>query len=101
MVITGGENVYPKEVENVLADHPAIAEAAVFGVPDAEWGERVAVAFVPRPGTRLSSEDLVAFCRERLAGYKCPRLVRQVESLPRNPSGKVLKRELRRLFENR
>jgi long-chain acyl-CoA synthetase len=102
MIITGGENVYPAEVEKVLAEHPALAEAAVFGVPDPEWGERIAVAFVPRSGARLAVEDLVGFCRERLAGYKCPRLVRQVESLPRNPSGKVLKRELRRLFdENR
>jgi long-chain acyl-CoA synthetase len=95
MIVSGGENVYPAEVENVLAAHPDVQEVAVIGVPDDRWGETVKAVVVPVPGSRLVAEALVAFARERLAHYKCPTSVDVVEALPRNPSGKVLKRELR------
>jgi long-chain acyl-CoA synthetase len=96
MIVTGGENVYPVEVEEALAQHADVADVAVIGVPDAHWGEAVKALVVPRPGTRPAPEDLIAFVRERLAGYKLPRSVDLVDELPRTPSGKVLKRELRR-----
>jgi fatty-acyl-CoA synthase len=98
MIVSGGENVYPREVEDVLYQHPAVAEAAVIGVPDDAWGETVKAIVVLRPGAEVASEELVAFCRERLAGYKRPRSIDFAPALPRNPSGKVLKRELREPF---
>ncbi len=96
MIISGGVNVYPAEVEEVLSRHPAVAEAAVIGVPDEEWGERVRAFVRQRDGDEASAEDLIAFAREHLAGPKCPRDVMFVTELPKNPTGKVLKRELRR-----
>ncbi|TYB45461.1 AMP-binding protein [Actinomadura chibensis] len=95
MIITGGENVYPVEVENVLADHPDVAEVAVVGAPHERWGETVVALVVARPGTAPAGPELIAFCRERLAHYKCPTRVDIVGELPRTPSGKVLKRRLR------
>jgi long-chain acyl-CoA synthetase len=95
LIITGGENVYPAEVENVLADHPAIADVAVIGVPDDRWGETVKAIVVPKAGTVATPGDIIGFARQRLAHYKCPTSVDLAESLPRNPSGKLLKRELR------
>ncbi|WP_051300732.1 AMP-binding protein [Actinomadura rifamycini] len=95
MIVTGGENVASREVEEVLYRHPAIADAAVFGVPDARWGEAVAAAVVTRPGRALAAEDVIAFVREHLGGYKVPRKVEFVPELPRNVAGKVLKRDLR------
>ncbi len=95
MIISGGENVYPAEVERVLIEHPAVADVGVFGVPDDKWGEAVKAAVVLKPGNSLTAETLLAFARERLGGYKCPKSVDFVESLPRNPSGKILKRLLR------
>ena len=97
MIISGGVNVYPAEVEGVLHDHPAIAEAAVIGVPDREWGERVRAFVVLRPGMDASDDDLKLHCKGRLAGPKVPRDYVFLESLPRNPTGKVLKRDLRTL----
>jgi long-chain acyl-CoA synthetase len=96
MVVTGGYNVYSKEVEQVLARHPDIADAAVVGVPDALYGEAVAAFVEPRPGTRLDAQAVIEHCRALLAGYKKPRHVVFVESLPRNSLGKVLKSELRK-----
>jgi acyl-CoA synthetase (AMP-forming)/AMP-acid ligase II len=96
MVVTGGVNVYTKEVEAVLFEHPAVLEAAVVGLPDDEWGEVVAAAVVVRPGHALSAEALIEHCRKSLAGFKKPRVVHFLDDLPRNPSGKILKRELRR-----
>jgi long-chain acyl-CoA synthetase len=97
MIVTGGENVAPAEVESVLADHPGVAEVAVIGVPHPKWGETVKAVVVPaEPG--LEADDLVAFARERLASFKCPTSVDFVSELPHNPSGKVLKRELRKLY---
>jgi long-chain acyl-CoA synthetase len=100
MIVTGGENVYPVEVEEALANHPGVAEVAVIGVPDERWGEAVKAVIVLRPDTPASADDLVAFARERLAGYKLPRSIDFVDDLPRNPSGKVLKHELRDRYRN-
>jgi fatty-acyl-CoA synthase len=95
MIISGGENVYPAEVESALSDHPAIAEVAVIGVPDEKWGEAVKAVIVLRPDATLTEADLIAWSRQRIAGFKTPRSVNFVETLPRNASGKLLKRELR------
>lgn len=93
MVVSGGENVYPAEVERVLVEHPAVAEVAVIGVPDPTWGETVMAVVVAAQA--LSADELIAFARDRLAHYKCPRRVDFVDALPRNSTGKVLKRDLR------
>ena len=95
MVVSGGENVYPAEVENVLMAHPGVADVAVIGVPDQQWGETVKAVVVPAAGAEPTPAHLIAFAREQLAHYKCPTSVDFVDALPRNPSGKVLKRELR------
>jgi fatty-acyl-CoA synthase len=95
MYISGGENVYPAEVENVLYAHPAVAEAAVIGVPHPTWQEVGRAVVVLAPDGEATAEDLIAFCGERLARFKVPRSVVFVDSLPRNPAGKVLKNELR------
>lgn len=95
MIISGGMNIYPAEVESALEHHEAIDEVAVFGIPSDEWGESVHAAVVLRPGARLGEEEVVAFAREHLAGYKIPRSVAFLEELPKTGSGKVLKRELR------
>ena len=94
MIISGGENVYPAEIENVLADHPGVASAAVIGVPSERWGETVLAVIVPRSSCP-DGQEIIEHCRQQLAHYKCPTLVEFVEELPMNPSGKVLKRELR------
>ncbi|MBX6395879.1 MAG: AMP-binding protein [Alicyclobacillaceae bacterium] len=98
MIISGGENVYSTEVEQVLYAHPGILEAAVIGLPDPEWGEAVTAVVVPKPGQTLDVEELKGFCRKSLAGYKIPRKVFIAERLPRNASGKVLKFELRQTY---
>jgi len=95
MVVSGGENIYPAEVENALLAHPAVDDAAVIGVPDDRWGETVKALVVAASGATVSADELIAFCRERLAHYKCPTSVDVVDSLPRNPSGKLLKRQIR------
>jgi acyl-CoA synthetase (AMP-forming)/AMP-acid ligase II len=95
MIISGGENVYSPEVEQVLAEHPAVGDVAVIGVPDEHWGERVKAVVAPAPGQTVDADELIAFCRERLAHYKCPTSVDVLDVLPRNPAGKVLKRNLR------
>jgi acyl-CoA synthetase (AMP-forming)/AMP-acid ligase II len=98
MIITGGENVYSVEVENALCQHPAVATAAVIGVPDETWGERVHAVVVPAAGRSLTLDDLAGFCRDRIASYKIPRSMELVEALPLSAAGKVLKRELRRPY---
>ena len=95
MVISGGVNIYPAEIEEHLHRHPDVMEAAVVGVPDDEWGERLVAFVVTRPGAALTAEEVIQFCREGLADYKRPRAVEFMDALPRNPTGKVLKRELR------
>jgi len=95
MIVSGGENVYPAEVENAVFGHPAVADVAVIGVPDEKWGEAVKAVVVLKPGAEVATDKLIAFVRERIAGYKVPKSIDFVSALPRNPSGKVLRRELR------
>ena len=95
MIVSGGENIYPAEVENVLFSHPAIADVAVIGAPDEVWGESVKAVVVKNCDSDVTEAEIIAFARERIAHYKAPKSVDFVESLPRNPSGKILKRELR------
>jgi long-chain acyl-CoA synthetase len=95
MIVSGGENVYPTEVENVLMSHPEVADVAVIGVPDPAWGEAVKAVVVPTGSTALTEAALIAYARDRLAGFKLPKSVDFAQSLPRNPSGKLLKRALR------
>lgn len=97
MIVSGGENVYPAEVENVLMMHPGVADVAVIGVPHERWGETVKAVVVPA-GEQPAPEELIAFAREQLAHFKCPTSIDFAEALPRNPSGKILKRELRDPF---
>jgi acyl-CoA synthetase (AMP-forming)/AMP-acid ligase II len=95
MIISGGMNIYPAEVEAALEQHPAIFDVAVFGIPSEQWGEQVHATVVPAPGASLSEADVIAHARQHLAGYKCPRSVSFTGELPRTGSGKLLKRELR------
>jgi O-succinylbenzoic acid--CoA ligase len=95
LIVSGGENVYPAEVEEVLRSHPDILDAGVTGLPDDAWGQRVAAAVVLREGAGGDEEALLAFCRERLARYKAPKELRLVTALPRSPGGKILRRTLR------
>ncbi len=100
MIISGGVNIYPREIEEVLHRHPAIREAAILGVPSLQWGESVC-AFVVRSGSaEIFAEEIVAYCRRQLADYKCPKRVEFLDELPRNPTGKVLKRVLRQLVSS-
>jgi fatty-acyl-CoA synthase len=98
MYISGGENVYPAEVEAVLHEHPAVADAAVIGVPDERWGEVGVAIVVPRPAATVDEDDVLVHCRRRLAAFKVPSAVRLAEELPRSAAGKLLKRELRQDF---
>ncbi|MBI1237894.1 MAG: long-chain-fatty-acid--CoA ligase [Alphaproteobacteria bacterium] len=98
MIVSGGENVYPAEVESAIFGHPAIADVAVIGVPDDKWGEAVKAMVVLKPGASATAEEIIQFARGRIAGFKCPKSVAFIEALPRNPSGKILKRELRSPF---
>ena len=95
MIVSGGENVYPAEVENALMAHPAIADVAVIGVPDEKWGEVPMALVVRKPDTQVTESEILTFARERLAGFKTPKSVGWVDALPRNPSGKILKKDLR------
>jgi long-chain acyl-CoA synthetase len=99
MIVTGGENVYCGEVEAVILTHPAVREAAVFGIPDPKWGELVAACVVLKPGMNTTADELMRHCRKSLANYKIPRRVEFSETdLPKSGSGKVLKRLLRERF---
>ncbi len=98
LIVSGGENIYPQEVENALYQDPAVLEAAVFGLPDRHWVERVAAAVVLRPGMAVTAEELRQRARARLAGYKCPKSIFLRDSLPKSSAGKVLKKELRRIY---
>ncbi|HVM52840.1 MAG TPA: fatty acid--CoA ligase [Acidimicrobiales bacterium] len=95
MIVSGGENIYPAEVENCLMSHPDIADVAVIGVPSDKWGETVKALVVRREGSDPDEKEIMAFAKERIASYKCPTSVDWIDALPRNPSGKILKRELR------
>ena len=98
MIVSGGENIYPAEVESALYGHPAIADVAVIGVPDERWGEAVKAIVVLKPAQSTNATAIVAYARERIAGYKLPKSIDFVDDLPRNPSGKILKRELRERY---
>src|SRR5438270_4918668 len=95
MIISGGENIYPAEVESAICDHPDVAEVAVVGVPDEQWGEAVKAIVVMRPGKQATTAEIIAFTRARIAGFKTPKSVDFIEALPRNASGKILRRHLR------
>jgi long-chain acyl-CoA synthetase len=95
MIISGGMNIYPAEIEAVLHSHPAVMDAGVFGIPNEEWGEQVHAIVQPKDGQRVTEDELEALCREHLAGYKVPRSFEFRAELPRTESGKLLKRKLR------
>ena len=101
MIVSGGENVYPREVEDVLFEHPDILEAAVIGVPDDKWGERVHAVLVPRAGLTPDMDSMKTFTRKRLAGYKLPKTMENVTELPKNAAGKVAKNVLRESWAGR
>jgi acyl-CoA synthetase (AMP-forming)/AMP-acid ligase II len=98
MIVSGGENIYPAEVENAIFGHPAVADVAVIGVPDAKWGEAVKACVVKKPGAEVTEAEIVGYARERIAGYKLPKSVDFIDALPRNPTGKILRRELRKPY---
>jgi acyl-CoA synthetase (AMP-forming)/AMP-acid ligase II len=98
MVVSGGENIYPVEVENALASHEAVADVAVIGIPNEKFGEALLAFVVLKPGTELETDAMIEFCRDKIAGYKIPRQLEVIEEMPRNPSGKILKKELRKPF---
>ena len=100
MIITGGENVYPAEIENVLYKHPAVLQAAVIGTPDAKWGEAVTALIVRREGIEAVEDEIQTFCRESVARYKVPKKVIFVDSLPMSASGKILKYRLREKYQS-
>jgi long-chain acyl-CoA synthetase len=104
LIISGGVNIYPAEIDSVLLEHPAVGDAAVIGVPSPEWGEEVLAVIEPRAGTAPTDDlagELITFCRDRLAHYKCPRRVEFVDQLPRQDNGKIYKRLLRDRYRER
>jgi long-chain acyl-CoA synthetase len=98
MIITGGENVYPKETEDALYTHPAVRECAVVAVPDQKWGERVHAAIVLKEGSNVSADDLIKHCRDRLAGYKCPKSIDFWPDLPKTSIGKIMRRDVKKRY---
>jgi acyl-CoA synthetase (AMP-forming)/AMP-acid ligase II len=102
MIITGGENVYPSEIEEVIAGHPEIFDVAVIGQPDAKWGEKVAAVVIRMPASELDEVTLLAWCRDKMAGYKRPKSIRFIEQddMPRTPTGKILHRILRERYQD-
>ena len=98
MIITGGENVYPKETEDVLYAHPAIKECAVVAAPDDRWGERVQAVVVLKAGQIVAEEEHIKHCKSKLAGYKCPKKIEFWDELPKTPIGKILRRDVKKHF---
>jgi len=98
MIVSGGENIFPREVEEVLYQHPAVLEAAVIGIPDEYWVESAHAVVTLKTGMDASDKELIEFCKQRLARYKAPKSVEFVSALPKNPSGKILKREIRERY---
>jgi acyl-CoA synthetase (AMP-forming)/AMP-acid ligase II len=98
MIVSGGENIYPAEVELVLQEHPQVAEVAVIGVPSERWGEEVKAVIVPEADEIIVESDMIDFCRQKIAGFKCPKTINLMDALPRNPSGKILKKDLRAAY---
>jgi acyl-CoA synthetase (AMP-forming)/AMP-acid ligase II len=101
MIITGGENVYPAEIERVVNEHPAVRESSAIGVPHPVWGEAVGVVVLLNEGSKATADEIVQFCKGKIAGYKAPKLVFFVEEMPRNSSGKIVKQELRKQFSSK
>jgi len=97
-IISGGENIYPAEIERVIDNHPNVLESAAFGVPDERWGEAVMAAVVLKPGESATPAEIVEFCKENMASFKKPKYVEFMDALPRNASGKILKRVLRERY---
>jgi long-chain acyl-CoA synthetase len=98
MIISGGVNIYPAEIESVMVVHPKVQDVAVFGIPDDDWGEHVKAVVEVAPGVTAGSalaDELLAYCKERLAAFKCPKSIDFTEALPRDPNGKLYKRKLR------
>jgi acyl-CoA synthetase (AMP-forming)/AMP-acid ligase II len=98
MIISGGENIYPREIEEVLIRHDAVREVAVIGIPDVKWGEAIKAVVALHPDASVSEEDLISFCRHHIASYKKPKSVDFVDALPKNNYGKILKRDLRAVY---
>lgn len=98
MIISGGENVYPKETENVLYAHPAVFECSVVSAPDKKWGEIVQAVVVLQPGKSATAEELMEFCKERLAGYKCPKRIDFWDTLPKTIIGKISKKDIKNQY---
>ncbi|RPJ17614.1 MAG: long-chain-fatty-acid--CoA ligase [Desulfobacteraceae bacterium] len=98
MIVTGGENVYPKEVEDILYEHPAVSMAAVVSAPDKKWGERVQAVVVLKPDQSATEEDLIGFCKKKLSGYKCPKAIEFWKSIPTTPVGKILRKDVKKKF---
>jgi len=98
MIVTGGENVYPKETEEVLYEHPSVMECAVVSAPDERWGERVQAVVVLKEGSDATEEALMEHCKNRLAGYKCPKAVAFWDALPKTPIGKILRKDVKNSF---
>jgi len=95
MIVSGGENIFPREVEEVLYGHPAVLETAVFGIPDPYWVEKVHAVIVLKKGKNVTEQEIIDFCKERLARYKAPKSVEFADDLPKNPAGKILKKLIR------
>ncbi len=98
MIISGGKNIYPREVEEVIYAHEAVLDVAVLGIPDDYWGEAVKAIIVLKPGQTATEQEIIGLCKERLASYKKPKTVEFREELPRSPTGKILKRKIREEF---
>jgi acyl-CoA synthetase (AMP-forming)/AMP-acid ligase II len=98
MIISGGENIFPREIEEILYGHPAVQEAAVIGIPDPYWVEKVHAIIALKEGKSANEKELIDFCKERLARFKAPKSVEFTESLPKNPAGKILKKLLREKY---
>ena len=98
MIVSGGENVYPAEIENAIMAHPAIADVAVIGIPSDRWGETPLALIVPKDGEDPTQDEIIAHCAERLARFKLPSAVERIDAVPRNPSGKILKVDLRKPY---
>ena len=98
MIISGGENIYPREVEEVIIQHSAVREVAVIGVPDARWGEAIKAVIVIQPGKEVSEQELIKFCKKRIASYKKPKSIEFIDELPKNNNGKIVKQELRETY---
>jgi acyl-CoA synthetase (AMP-forming)/AMP-acid ligase II len=98
MYISGGSNVYPREIEEIILEHPAISEVSVIGVPDEKWGESGKAVVVLKQGQQVTEKELLAFCQGKMAGYKRPKSVDFVAALPKSPYGKILKREIREWY---